>query len=494
MAVAEMCATQEYELPLDDGEQQDEVEPRSSAALPEKFLIRNARWFCTLRWVVVSVLALYWVVTAPLGLTTILGLREDTRWSITVASILALGNLAFIAHIHWLTRVRASDHAALSLWSQIAFDVLVLTAVVHCVGSLDTCIPFAYVFHITLACIFFSQTQSLWVTALACVLYATCVALEETGLLPARSIYLDTALRSSVRGAPKLMTINVASTIGVYMVVWYLVSRLSAMVRERDHELARTNHRLVQMQEEKARHMLRTTHQLKAPFAAIHANAQLLLKGHCGVMSDDALEVVTRISQRCRRLASEIQEMLQLANLRSPTEAEQAPQELDVAGSLKWCIGQVRQVADEHEIAIEEDIQPALTIGVEDHLKMLLVNLLANAVTYSHDGGAVEVQCACGSNGEPLVTIQDHGIGISGEKLPRIFDEYYRTNDAVQHNRESTGLGLAIVRYAAHALGAQLRVASAPSVGTRFTLRFPTFTRALLPENAAKGDDRWAIS
>jgi two-component system sensor histidine kinase BaeS len=106
---------------------------------------------------------------------------------------------------------------------------------------------------------------------------------------------------------------------------------------------------------------------------------------------------------------------------------------------------------------------------------MLVDNLVVNAVTYSHDGGVVEVTCAPEPEpaGGARLTVRDHGIGIAPEKLPRIFDDYYRTEEAVAHNRASTGLGLAIVRQVARATGATLEVESAPGRGTTFTVIFP---------------------
>jgi signal transduction histidine kinase len=217
--------------------------------------------------------------------------------------------------------------------------------------------------------------------------------------------------------------------------------------------------------------MLHTTHELKAPFTAIEANMQLLSKGHCGVLSDDAIVVVRRVSERCRRLGTEIQEMLQLANLHSANGNSAEWVDLDLAEVLNWCIGQVRQTAEEHGIIIECNVQPARVVGVEDHLKMLFSNLLANAVVYSREGGRVQVESAHGSDGY-TVTIQDSGIGIQSEKLPRIFDEYYRTKEAVRHNKRSTGLGLAIVRHIAEAQRIRVRVESLPGSGTKFVIRF----------------------
>ena len=107
---------------------------------------------------------------------------------------------------------------------------------------------------------------------------------------------------------------------------------------------------------------------------------------------------------------------------------------------------------------------------------MLLENVLANAVQYSHQGGVVRVSCR-EENGGARVVVRDEGIGIAAEKLPRIFDPFYRTEEAALHSRESTGLGLSIVRRVAELHGVRVRVESAPGHGTTFTMTFPR-TRA----------------
>jgi len=75
--------------------------------------------------------------------------------------------------------------------------------------------------------------------------------------------------------------------------------------------------------------------------------------------------------------------------------------------------------------------------------------------------------------GGPIVRITDHGIGIPEDKLPHIFDEYYRTDEAARHNKNSTGLGLAIVRHIAERHGIDVIVESTPGATTTFELRFP---------------------
>ena len=475
MAPDEQTQSATYELPLDGGEAVAlaSAAEDATASLPASLLRQNVVWFCRLRWLVVAMLAALGLTAFLPGLYAALSLQPHVVWPLATAAVVAAANLYFLSR----ARVHAAPATALrvrrDLWVQITFDLLVLTAVVHFLGSLETHAAFTYLFHIVLACIFFSPAHSFGVLALASSLYVACLALEATGILPAASVYADPGLRDAIERAPWAAAWHAFSAIGTWTVVWYLASHLSTLVRLRDAELGRTNRRLVEAQLAKMRHMLRTTHELKAPFAAIHANAQLLLRGTCGELPEPALDTVQRISTRCKRLATEIQEMLQLANLRSAEEEPIVPAELDLAEVVGWCVGQAQQAAAEREISVEADLDPAPFTGVEDHLKMLFGNLIANAVAYSHPRGRVEVRCTCLNGQGPQVTVEDQGIGIAPEKLPRIFEEYYRTDEAARHNKESTGLGLAIVQHVAQSHGIRIRVDSRPGAGTKFALTFP---------------------
>ncbi|HSA18506.1 MAG TPA: HAMP domain-containing sensor histidine kinase, partial [Kiritimatiellia bacterium] len=240
----------------------------------------------------------------------------------------------------------------------------------------------------------------------------------------------------------------------------------------------RYDERLLRAQEERTRHMLATTHQLKAPFAAIQANTQLMLDGYCGELPAEARDVAQRISARCRRLTRDIQDMLQLANLRSEGQKPPAPQEVDLQEAWRYVIHQLEPLASEREVRLDIALVPARVPGIPDHLKMLFINLLSNAIMYSRRGGRVRVEAGTLAGGGARVRVADEGIGIAPEKLPRIFDEYYRTEEAVQFNKESSGLGLAIVRHVAREHGLRLKVASRPDHGTAFTLDFPSVAQS----------------
>jgi signal transduction histidine kinase len=461
-----------YELPLSDEWPGKAETGGSGNLLPEDLLTESVSWFCQVRWLVIAILLGYGVLGLFPGLISYFGLRQPGFWPFVTAVILTACNIVFL---HFARAETSSATTMINLWGQIIADLVILTAVVYFVGSLETSIAFAYLFHIVVSCVFFRRRWSLIVTFTAVGLFAACIVAEYIlKILPPMSIFAKVPFDRNTPPVLIAVALNFFLTIAIWLVVWYLASHLSSAVRQRDFELAQTNRRLVAAQEERSRHMLATTHQLKAPFAAIYSNAQLLEQGYCGPLPDDATQVSQRISARCRRLTAEIQEMLQLANLNSISQDSLPRARIVSTDMLLWCMSQVDPIARGRGVTFKTDLRPVALVGAEDHFKMLFINLLSNAVIYSHEKGVVHIGCRPGPNGQAVVTIADNGIGIAQNKLPRIFEEHYRTKEAVRHNKESSGLGLAIVKHVAEMYKIRIRVRSRLGSGTTFELMFPT--------------------
>ena len=164
--------------------------------------------------------------------------------------------------------------------------------------------------------------------------------------------------------------------------------------------------------------------------------------------------------------------MLQLANLRSAAQAPPPAVEIDLAELIGSCLANLRPQATKRGIAVEEELFRRPVLAVQDHAVMMLDNAISNAVNYSRDGQRVWISCKPKPNGGAAVVVRDEGIGIPADRLPHIFDDYFRTTEAVKHNKASTGLGLAILRQAALAGRVGVRVESA-GAGTAFFLDFP---------------------
>jgi len=441
-------------------------------------LRENAVWFCRLRWVVVGVLTAAGVAALFPRFPVFAAVSVHPLWPFTAATIVGALNLWFSRQVRRLQTFplrRGSVHR--HLWLQIGADLVVLTVVLHGLGGGLISAQFMYLFHIILACIVFPARESLAVVGLAAGLQLLSLGFKSAPSLQAvvplawrREPALDPAVNAMLLYETGVMLL-------IWGVIWYLASELSRRLRRRDRELALTNRRLEASLEERTAHMLQTTHQLKAPFAAIHAHAQLLLTGHCGDLTETARSAADRISVRCLALSRQIQEMLQLANLRSKGQSTPAREALDLSALVDAAVNRVEPAARQRQITFRKHLRPLTVHAVRDHLAMLFDNLIGNAVSYSFDGGMVSILCRAGRNRTGIVSVRDRGIGIPEDKLPRVFDDYFRTDQAVRHNRASTGLGLAIVRHVARDTGITLQVRSSPGWGSRFTAFVPDATR-----------------
>lgn len=454
------------------------------AEYPVVLLLRNVGWFCQLRWLVIASLIVYGMsgLLVP-QLYQWVHLIPQKIWPIVCAGVLILMNLVYLFHnrsVAHLPKDKAVDSAVRNLWGQIVIDLAVLTVAIHYIGSLCTPVAFTYLFHVVLACIFFPRRHSFVVTLIAIHFFLICVALEVMEIIDPSSVLSGLPSAAFQGGRIGEQSFHLAFTVMTMLVVWFLGSQLSGLLQQRNRELIIANHRLECLQKEKMRHMLRTTHELKAPFAAIHANLQLLLKGYCGELPTEAIEVLESTARRARMLSDGIKDMLQLANLHEESGEVPMIMDLDLAEIVRWCVEQSRQVADEKNVIIDATIDSVAVRGNDDHLKMLFTNLIFNAINYSHRGGHVRV-AVTSADGCAEAVIADQGIGIPAEKLPHIFEEYFRTREAMKHNPESTGLGLSIVRRVAARHGTTIYVESENGQGTSFKLVFPCLKTRELP-------------
>jgi signal transduction histidine kinase len=105
-------------------------------------------------------------------------------------------------------------------------------------------------------------------------------------------------------------------------------------------------------------------------------------------------------------------------------------------------------------------------------LERLLENLVSNAVKYTRQGG-VSVAFAGGAGGDVRIEVHDTGIGIPEKYRTRLFDEFFRAENAKEVEEIGTGLGLTIVREIAEKHGGRVEVESVPGKGSTFTVHLP---------------------
>jgi two-component system phosphate regulon sensor histidine kinase PhoR len=451
-----------------------EAKPSLKKGLGSALLVRNAQWFTRVRWIVVLIFLttglagrLFQVELEKLHLA----LPAVQLWSL--ALVLAGVNLLFRLQTSRFDAATAHRRVKVNIWLQIVADLLVVTLLVHFIGSTDTFIAFTYLFHIALACIFFPARDSLLVTLLAGCLYLGSVGLEVGGVWPAAGIWRS--VRPLSGGDPLLKVMLASSAVFVWFVVWYFVSTLSEQVREREQRLSAANDQLLRADRERTREVLVTTHNLKAPFVGIESNIQVLKHQYWQDIPAHVRTIIEHIDLRSQTLRERIRAILILGDLKSHSLAQKKSGPVNVAEIIRAAQEEVRSRAGSREIALTVKVPEVTVQGDRDQFVMLFVNLLVNAISYSHPGGGVDV-AAEESETELRVKVRDHGIGIREDALPHIFEDYYRTSEAAQFNSQSTGLGLAIVKEIARNNGLRIRVESQVDEGTEFTVIIPKGT------------------
>jgi two-component system phosphate regulon sensor histidine kinase PhoR len=136
-------------------------------------------------------------------------------------------------------------------------------------------------------------------------------------------------------------------------------------------------------------------------------------------------------------------------------------------------------VADGHHLSngqhtLHCDAPAGVEIAIdEQEFTSALGNLVGNAVRYTPSGGTIDVKAVKRSDGYLECRVQDNGIGIERQHLPRITQRFYRVDRSRSRHTGGTGLGLAIVKHIITRHGGELLIDSEPGVGSIFTLVFP---------------------
>ncbi|HWI19368.1 MAG TPA: HAMP domain-containing sensor histidine kinase [Vicinamibacterales bacterium] len=143
----------------------------------------------------------------------------------------------------------------------------------------------------------------------------------------------------------------------------------------------------------------------------------------------------------------------------------------DLGAMVAPIVSMMDRVSERHPLLYTPPDGPVMIDADAERVQRMVENLIANAIKYSPDGGAIEVSVSV-SEAAALLRVRDHGVGIPAEALPHIFTRSYRAPNARSH-ASGLGLGLSIAAEIVHRHGGTIVASAAPGVGTVFTVRFP---------------------
>jgi signal transduction histidine kinase len=236
--------------------------------------------------------------------------------------------------------------------------------------------------------------------------------------------------------------------------------------------LLRDVNRDVRMNEVRSQFIASVSHELKTPLTAIRMFAETLSmgRGRDERTRSEYLETIVNESERLARLVdnvldfSKIEQGKKIYRLR-PTRLE------EVAGSAARAMQfPLSQQGFALRISVQEQM-PELKAD-PDAIQQAILNLLTNAMKYS--GDAREIDLRLGSrNGDAVIEVADHGLGMAPEEQKHIFEKFYRAPSQESRLIAGTGLGLTLVAHIAKAHGGRVEVESAPGAGSKFSIILP---------------------
>ncbi|UOE93414.1 ATP-binding protein [Alkalihalobacillus sp. LMS39] len=212
------------------------------------------------------------------------------------------------------------------------------------------------------------------------------------------------------------------------------------------------------------------SHELKTPVTSIKGFSETLLDG---AMEEKELreKFLTIIWKESERLQSLIHDLLELSRIEQQY-FKLNWQKTNVAEIIEEVVLLLKGKAEEKEIMLEYRVEGDLCIdGDPTRIRQIIINLITNGLTYTPAGGFLYIEAVPFAEESIEIKIQDSGIGISEQELPRIFERFYRVDKARSRNSGGTGLGLAIVKHLVEAHHGKIHVESTVGKGTTFFIR-----------------------
>lgn len=230
-----------------------------------------------------------------------------------------------------------------------------------------------------------------------------------------------------------------------------------------------------QLDEMKSAFVNMVAHELRSPLVAIRQLNSVLLEGLTGPLEEKQQDFVKRGMNKIDSLLELINDLLDVAKIEAGKFVQhQVP--TDLGPIIEETVALMEPRAREQGITLTCSCQNLKPVQADPkNMEEVFNNLVSNAINYSPEGGRVTIT-ARGLGEYMEVKVEDTGVGIPPEELPKIFDKFYRVKHPKTRKVIGTGLGLAIVKGVIEAHHGTIDVESSPDKGTTFKILLPVIT------------------
>ncbi|WP_158527286.1 phosphate regulon sensor histidine kinase PhoR [Pelagibaculum spongiae] len=240
--------------------------------------------------------------------------------------------------------------------------------------------------------------------------------------------------------------------------------------------IARDVTQLVNLEQTRRDFVANVSHELKTPLTVV--------RGYLETMSDSDLDpmwlrAISLMGDQTQRMSQLIDQLLVLSRLEN-TSNDYLQRTVDIPSMLQNIIRECQVLSGERKHNIELLLECDCSLkGNESELRSAFLNLVANAVHYTPDGGNILVHWRAqtlksqdGESTSAVLSVVDDGVGISVNDLPRLTERFYRVDKGRSRDTGGSGLGLAIVKHAVRRNSGELKITSELGQGSNFSCHF----------------------
>jgi signal transduction histidine kinase len=407
------------------------------------------------------------------------GLGDVIPWRWTYLALISIKLLT--NSLAWLALQR--DRAVLATQSLNTFaDVVLMTGVIYVTGATHSPLLPIYVIEITVLALLSNLGVSILMATIMLVLYAAMLALVAAGVLPptAPPGFTGQAVAPSA-GSVAVWVLYAAFVIGVPTA---FATATLKLLRAKERALEQRTGELIEASKQRVQFMASVTHELRTPIHQVQGLADLIATGVYGGVTEKQRDALGSIKRSAHQQLALVDDLLTLTRAEADrlvprvSEVEIEPLVAQVVASAGWMTGTKR-------LALTAEVAGDVGAVASDPrlLAHVLVNLIANAIKFTPEGGAVTVRATRTADAVTIAVV-DTGVGIAADQLAAIFQPFVQVDGGDERRFGGVGLGLALVHELCGVLGAEITVASDPGKGSEFAVRVPAAWCGRTPDHA----------
>ena len=433
-----------------------------------KSLVQRSYWLIRLRW-----LAIAGLIVATFAADKVMNVVLPTSQLYRLSLILLFYNFVLYdltCYLTWKGRIPSAARVNGLIAFQMSGDLVILTVILHFSGGIENPFFLYFVFHTILVSILLSRLHSYLQATFAVLLFGALVFLEYLQVIPHYALTGFVAHGHYRNGLFVFGNFFVFTTM-IYLVV-YLTTSLSEQLRQQQREIAQAVAQLRQKDDLKNEYVLRLTHDIKGHLAAIQSCLDIVVDQLVGPLNEKQRDFVERAHRRTGKCINFTTALLKLTRMKLTGQLEM--DYFPLRNVVFNALSAVERRAKEKTLTVSQHIDHGVDeiYGEPLLIEETITNVLFNAARYTPDGGHIQLRVE-DEGPTVIIKIKDTGIGIPKQDIERIFEEFYRAENARKVERDGTGLGLSIAKQVVERHKGQIWAENNPEGGSTFNIRLP---------------------